>query len=174
MSIEKAYSIIRYLLIIGSIILMFFNLFNCIIKSLSLVAYLITVGTFLLYILLLVFIQSNIVIIWVIYVIASITMISDNIINYLSYSIIFFILLIFLNRSLLLRLVIYFTTLIITVCSHVFISSSNNADLASMLLGYSMTFALGELVYYISKEQIRKDYIKELTILSEENGENII
>lgn len=147
-------SIIRYILISGSLLVMFFNLFDCIVKSNPLSSYVLYVGLFLVIALLLMFIESQELIVWIIYVVATLTLVLDNETSTMSYALIFFCLISYLKRDLYFRVLIYFTTLLSLVILNVFYAKLPS-DLINVLIGYIIVYSVSELVYLEIKNRHR-------------------
>lgn len=149
----KPIEIIRYMLILSCILVMFFNLFDCIIKSAPLIDYILYVGLFLMISILFMFIDSLDLIVWVIYVIATLTMSMESFTETCSYAVVFFCLITYLKRDLYFRVIIYFTTLVSTVCLNIF-NAQTPSDMINVLVAYAVVYSLAELTYqHIRREQ---------------------
>ena len=132
---------------------MFFNLFDCIIQGVSLLDYFLYVGLFFIIALLFLFIDSLDLIVWTLFVIATITMSLETFTETCSYAVAFFCIASYLKRDLSFRVVIYFTTLVATVCLNIF-NAQTPSDLINVLVAYVVVYALSELTY---QEIIRRN-----------------
>ena len=86
----KPLAIIRYMLILSCILVMFFNLFDAIMESAPLIDYILYVGLFLMIATLFMFIDSLDLIVWVIYIISTLTMSMESFTETCSYAVVFF------------------------------------------------------------------------------------
>lgn len=150
----KPLQIIRFLLLGGSLLVMFFNLFDCIMQEVPLFDYFLYVGIFLIYSLILIFSGSINTIVWILFSVATIILTWDSLANQLSYAICLFILTIYLKRDLYYKYLVYFITLISVVFANVIISKSP-ADLINVIIGYIVVYSVAELVYLEIRNRYR-------------------
>lgn len=152
----KPLDMIRYVLIGASLIVMFFNLFSCIINNRPMYKYLLYVGLFLVIPIVLTFFHNKMLIIITIYLISTLTMTLDVSNTSISYAVSFMCFLTYLKRDVPFRVIVYFTTLISAVSVNVF-TDGDSIHLVSVLISYICVYALSELVYKFIVEDIKKD-----------------
>jgi len=152
----KPLQVIRYILLGGSLLVMFFNLFDCIIQNVPVFDYLLYVGVFLVCSLFLIFLGGVNTVVWILFLVASIVLILDSIENQLSYALILFCFATYLKRDLHFRVLIYFVTLISCVFANVIVNKSPS-DLINVLIGYIIMYGVSELVYLEIKNRHRRE-----------------
>lgn len=145
--------IARYLIILSSLIVMFFNLFDVIMGSKTIIDYIFYVIFFLAIAFILIFVSSNNALSIVLVVTATFILISDSMTLNISYSSVFFILATYINRDIRLRVIVYFINITCLVCISVYISG-DAANFINFLFAYIFIFTLSELAY---QEIIRRE-----------------
>lgn len=135
---------------------MFFNLFDCINKSLGIYYYILNVVLFLLVIIYLMFTTSVFSLVLVIYIISMITMVFYSIENQVSYTVIFLVLTLWIYQNFYYKIVVYFSNLLCVVLVHVF-SYKSPADLINHIVAYFVIYALSQLVYIYVKQQLSEE-----------------
>lgn len=145
--------IARYLIILSSLIVMFFNLFDVIMGSKTIVDYTLYVIFFLVIAFVLIFISSNNIISIILIVTATFILISDSMTLNISYSSVFFILATYINRDIRLRIIVYFINITCLVCISTY-ADSDSANFINFLFAYIFIFSLSELTY---QEIIRRN-----------------
>ena len=144
--------LIRYVLLIGAMVVMFINLFDCINKGKSLSIMFLYVGVLLISCFGLILIHNDFFIAGLFIVFGILTMIDIPAPNYLSGGIVFFLFSIRIVRNSIFNICIFFLTLLIIIANHIFAAASPG-DAINIIIGYSIIYLL-DLIFLKYNEVI--------------------
>lgn len=143
---EKPINIIRYIISIGCLLVMFLNLFDCMMESKGFIDYLLNVILFLTIFMILTFSNNRIFISIILIIVGSFTLIGNSNIDNISYGVVYYMFSSYLVRNIILRIISYSVTLIVLICNS-FIFNLNIPDFITLLMGYIIIYSLSEIVY---------------------------
>ena len=145
--------LIRYLIFIGTILVMFTNLFDCIRNNASALDFFLYVGVLFLALIGLMFVSSNWYIVVLFGVFGILTIIDIPEPNYISGGVIFFLFAKRIANNLILSVCIYFLTFIMVVGNHIY-QGANPGEGTKVLIAYALIYFFDYLIFKDAKVRI--------------------